>query len=500
MLDKIKLFLFHNLSVRQTVAKNTFWLGVSNVGGRLLRAIIIIYAARILGASEWGIFSYAVSLVALLAVFTDIGISPILIRETAKFRDNIKVRREILSTSFILKLILLALGILVILFIAPHITAEEGVKAILPIVVFILVFDTFREFSFSLIRALEKMEWEAFFYLITNVAIVAFGFIFLAISQTITAFTYAYALGTGIGMGVTMIVLRKDLRGLLSNFSFGLAKTILSAGWPFAISAVLGVLMINTDILLIGWLRSSEEVGLYSAAQRIVQLLYLLPGILAVALLPTFARFANRENQKLRSILEKTLGFVYMAAIPLSIGGFILGGEIINFIFGNSYAGASYPFKILIATIIIDFPVVILSGLVFAYNKQKSLIKYAAIGGISNVFLDVLLIPRFGIIGSAITTLVAQLLSNVYLWRVAKRVNHFRILPHLKKILIASLLMAVVVLLLKALAVHVLLVIGAGILTYFSLLFLFREPLFKEVRLILQPVASDEQASSEQNA
>lgn len=68
MLKRIKSFLFENQTVRQTVAKNTFWLTVSNVGGRLLRAVIIIYAARVLGAGEWGAFSYAITLAAFLTV------------------------------------------------------------------------------------------------------------------------------------------------------------------------------------------------------------------------------------------------------------------------------------------------------------------------------------------------------------------------------------------------------------------------------------------------
>src|SRR3989344_3725219 len=227
---KIKNLLFANRSVRQTVAKNTFCLGVSNIGGRLLRAIVIIYAARVLGASEWGVFSYAVSL-----------------------------------TAFFTKTVLLLLGLGVIFFATPYFMPNEKVRAILPLIAFIFAFDSIRDFGFSLVRSMEKMEWEAALYLLTNLAIVVFGFIFLASSSTVISFTAAYTAGAGIGMLATVYALRHHLRGVFSGFSRKLVPYILGSGWPFTLSAILGILMIDMDVLIIGWLRSAEEVGLYSA-------------------------------------------------------------------------------------------------------------------------------------------------------------------------------------------------------------------------------------------
>ncbi len=492
MLEKIKGLLFRNTSTRQTVAKNTFWLAISNVGGRLTRAIIIIYSARVLGAAEWGIFSYAVSLIAFIAVFTDIGISPILVRETAKAREDLGAQKKILSTSLYLKIVLLALGVLAVIFVAPHFMSitSESARTVLNIVIFILVFDTIREFGFSLVRAIEKMEWEAGLYLLTNAAIVIAGFVALYLSKSVVAFTFAYALGTGLGMVATVWALRGKISGVFSNFSLKLTKYILESTWPFAVSSFMGVLMINTDILIIGWLLSAEDVGLYSAGQRIVQLLYLLPSMMNTSLLPTFSCLANSDDKRLRSMLEMVLTFVFLAAIPIAIGGFILGKEIIAFVFGEGYIKSALSFQILMLTILIDFPAVILSSMVFAYNKQKSLMVYSAIGGISNVVFDLIFIPRFGITGSAVATLLAQFLSQIYLRRTAKKINYFKVLPHLKRVFTASAVMIIPIILLNAAGVHVLITIGAASLTYLGVLLLLKEPVVKEVKLILRPAVS----------
>ncbi|OGZ53388.1 MAG: hypothetical protein A3B25_02090 [Candidatus Ryanbacteria bacterium RIFCSPLOWO2_01_FULL_48_26] len=483
MFYKIKSFLFDNATMRQTVAKNVFWLSVSNFGGRFLRAAIIIYGARVLGTTEWGIFSYAISLVTFITVFVDAGVSQILVREFSKTPDPIS-QRQVISTSFLLKGALILIGVLGIVWLGPFLTSIEGVKALLPIVAFIFAFDNVREFGFSIVRASEKMQWEAGLYLLTNLAIVVFGFVFLRLSATVGAFTFAYALGTAVGMIATLYAVRKKLMGLFSNFKFAILRSILSSGWPLAISAVLGMLMINTDILLIGFFQSAHDVGLYSAAQRIVQLLYILPAVINVSLLPSFSRLAHKEDEKLQRILELTVPFTFLIAIPIAVGGILLGGQIIEFIFGNSYLDGTSSFQILLLTILIDFPVAILTNVAFAYGKQKSLMIYSGIGGLSNIILDLILIPRFGIVGSAWATLFAQVLSVAYLWRVIRSVSRPKVLPHLKKIIVSTGIMAVVVILATLTGAHVITATLAGIVVYTGMLFLFKEPLLKEIKSI----------------
>ncbi|MEK7077072.1 MAG: flippase, partial [Patescibacteria group bacterium] len=433
MFQKIKSFLLENQTVRQTVAKNTFWLAVSNIGGRLLRAVIIIYAARVLGAAEWGVFSYAIGLAALLTIFTDLGIGPTITRETAKIADP-GYKTRILSTAFFIKLAILAIGVNLVLFIAPHFTSIEKAKMILPIIAFVLIFDSLRQFGFSLIQALERMEWEAGLYLITNVAIVAFGFLFLTASPTVSSFTYAYALGTGVGMAATYFVLKDKLTGLFTQFSRKLVRTIFSSAWPFAVSTTMAGLMINTDIILIGYFLRAEDVGFYSAADRITQILYLLPAILAAATFPTIARLTS-EGTRVQTALERSMGIAFMLALPLALGGLLVAPDLVTLLFGNSYLPATLSLQILFLTMMLNFPSVFLMNAIFAFNEQKKLVLFAVIGGATNVILDLILIPFFGIAGSAWATFIAQLVSNIYLWRVMKKIGHFAILPRLVRII-----------------------------------------------------------------
>jgi O-antigen/teichoic acid export membrane protein len=483
MLEKIKGFLFKNKNTRQTVAKNTFWLTVSNFGGRIIKAAVIIYAARALGTAEYGIFSYAITLAGFMTLFMDPGINTVLMRESAKSSEN--ERSEFFSTIFVIKILLLIGGVSIIIFIGPYFSTLPGTAALLPIVAFVLMFDTLREFFMSLLRSMEKMEWEAAVFIFTNLAIVAFGFFFILRNPTAESLGWGYAIGTMLGALAAVILLRKYVRQITTHFKRKLIAPIVQAAWPFAVVGVLGLFLTNTDILIISWIKTASDVGIYSAAIRVIQMLYLVPGIIQLSILPLFSRLAKTDNARFRIALERSISLIFLISIPIAVGGVILGTQILSFIFGSAFAPGGMAFKLLLITLIVDFPGSIIVNAIFAYGHQRSLIITSAIGAISNVILDVILIPRFGMTGSAFGTLIAQTLSNGYLWYVMNKINPFSIPPHLKKILAATLVMALVTVALFFLHVELLIIIALSTLTYFAILLALREKLLTEINAVL---------------
>jgi O-antigen/teichoic acid export membrane protein len=479
MLAKIKRFFFKNSSTKQTIAKNTFWLSVSQFGGRLIRAIIIIYAARILGTAEYGVFSYAVTLAGFIGLFMDPGVNTVLMKETAKSSEE--NRRKTFSTTFAIKIALIFIGAGIIVFIGPYFSTLPGAKMLLPIAACILMFDTLREFFLSLLRGMERMEWDAGIFILTNIAVVILGLWFIIMSPTAAALGWGYALGTAIGSIAAIFVVWDYVKELFNRFSARLIVPILQSAWPFAITGALGLLFTNTDILIISWMKTASDVGIYSAAIRIIQVLYLVPGVIQLSTLPLFSRLANKDNEKFRSVLEQTVTTVFLASIPLAIGGVIVGTPLMSFIFGPAFAPGGLPFKLLAVTFIVDFPGAIIANAIFVYGHQKSLIITSALGGASNVLFDLLLIPRWGMTGSAVATLIAQTVSNGYLWYMMKKINYFTIIPHLKKIFAASVAMGIFSLLFVISGMNVLLNVAASVVVYVACLWVLREPILLQV-------------------
>ena len=458
----------------QSVAKNTFWLFFGQIFGRLARVAIIIYAARILGPASWGAFSYATSLVAFMTIFSDIGVSAIVTRESAK---NPEMGNKYFSTAFFIKLILLMIGAGILIFGAPLITKIEEAKSLLPIISLILIFDGLRNFGFVIGRAKEKMQWEGVNEILTNIVIAALGLFFLRLSPSSLSLTIGYTIATAVGFLLIIWQLKSYFRNLTAHFEYQLVKPILEMAWPIALAGSLGAIMINTDTIMLGWLRTAEEVGFYSAAQRPIQLLYMLPALFAVSLFPSLTKLAGSNREEFKKTLEGALKIVLLAALPISFSGIILGDQIINLLFGPAYQSSTVAFQILLGTILVIFPSAIINNAILANDQQKKFIAFSLVGAIGNILFNFLLIPILGIAGCSISTLVTQLIANSLMWKKMKEINKFEILTKIKKILVAAVLMAIGTAFLKVLGLNLILNLGISAIVYLLILKLQKEEL-----------------------
>lgn len=127
MLENIRSFLFENKTAKQTVAKNTIWLSISNFGGKIIKAAVIIYAARVLGTAGYGLFSYATTLAGFLTFVVDPGVNAILMRDGS--RTSLEDRKVLAGNAFLLRAAFIFIGVLVVIFIAPFFSTIPGESA-----------------------------------------------------------------------------------------------------------------------------------------------------------------------------------------------------------------------------------------------------------------------------------------------------------------------------------------------------------------------------------
>lgn len=429
MIKFLAKFLFQNGGVGQTIAKNTFWLFFGQMMSRLLRAVIVIYAARVLGAESWGAFSYALGVAAFLTIFSDIGINALITKEASRNPD---LKNKYIATAFWTKMALLAALVIGVIIGFPYLAKIPEASAIMHILIFVFAFDTLRDLGSAISRSMEKMEIESLINIFTNFAIVVLGLVFLIYQPTAESLAYAYAAGSGLGLLAIWFVLRKNFENIFKNFDGKLVKNILATAWPFGLMGLMGAINLNIDIIMIGWLRSAAEVGYYSAAQKPVLLLYIIPSLLASSVFPIMARMAKIAPQVVASLLEKAIAGVILLAIPVALAGVIFAYPIINLLFGAEYLPAVNAFRILIATVLVVYPSTLLGNAIFAFDSQKSFAIFVPTFAAFNIGFNFLFIPIMGITGAATATLISQFIANFLIWRKMNSLHELHIWPQVK--------------------------------------------------------------------
>lgn len=414
MLIKARSLLFTNTGLRQTVLKNAFWLFSGQTGGRAIRAIIVIYAARVLGTAGFGTASYALSLTGFFLIIADMGISSLLTKYAAQKPDE---RDRYFATLFVLKCICVSASFLMILVIGPFVAKIPEAAALLPLAGLVLVFDSLREFGLAMVRAREKMEYEAALSVITNITTVTASLIFLAIETSPRALLFGYATGSGFGLILALWALRSYLKKAVTHFESTLIRTLATQAFPLAMTALLGGTMLTVDMLMLGYLRPAEEVGLYSAVQKLIQIAYSIAGVAGISLFSTFSRLYVEDYQRFKELFSQAFRLMTAISAAIAVLGILFAEPALALVYGNAYAGGATAFRLLAATFFLLAPTEIGIHALLAAGKQKVFLYSAPIGAASNALLNAAFIPYWGITGAALSTLITQLAVNAYLWK-----------------------------------------------------------------------------------
>ena len=479
---KIKEIFLKNLNQKQIIVKNIFWLSLAQLLSKILKAGLIIYAARILGVNEYGRFALALSVVSALAVFGDLGISSLLARQLPK---KIKFQSQFLSTSFYLKLLFIFLFIFLVIF-SQIFNPSSKIKTLVFLLLIMGVFDNLLLFFYGISRGQQRMEKEALIFLLEVFITVSFGFFFLFTFPSAKNLALAYLIGSFSAFLSALYFFKNYLKKILFYFEKKFVKEILFSALPFAFAGIVGTFLTYTDVVMIGAiLKNSYLIGIYSAPLKIIRLLFIPAGLIAASILPVLSKESKKE-QSLK-LVRRSISLLFLLGFPLFFGGIILAKQIVIFLFGVQYLESAKIFSLLVFLPLLVYPTTIFGHLLFAYNLQIKNAIFSLIAAILNIFLNLILISKFSIYGAATATLISQFFNFVLFFFATKNLEKSSPITfsQIKNPLLASIPMAFFLLILKKFSFPLIPTIVFGATIYLFFLFLLKEPLLKEIKEIL---------------
>ena len=469
-------FLLRNSGTKQTIAKNTFWLAFSTVISKIIKYFLVVYAARILGATEYGVFSFALAFVALLSVVADLGISPLISREIAKGEKS-----EIhLSTALTLKLLLTILALVLVVILAFLIPQSPKIRLTILILAGYILVNGLSVFFYNCFYGRQEMQYQSWTEIIGVASTTILGIYLISLVPKAYFLAIAYLAGAVISLIIIYSLFRKKfkIRTRLSIDKQQWVK-IFNWSWPLALGGTFAFIYTNTDSLMMGFWHLFSQVGYYNAAQKIVAMAIIPANLIATSFFPALTKsYSNQEKEKMQKLFDYQNIVLLSLAIPIVVGGYILANGLIVRIYGASYQPAVLALRILILMGGISYLRASLGRPLFIYNQQRKTFWIAAWGAILNVALNTILIPRFGLYGAAWASVATFSFALVLIWYYVKRLTPLKIInrtlvKYSLVFLVSSILMGIVLKELAACNVNPFLKVGIGTVVYFSCLALF---------------------------
>lgn len=479
--------LFKNFDLKQTILKNIFWLVLGQIINKSCKFLLIIYAARILGANQFGSFSFIFSLIALFFIFVDLGSSFVLIRE---YNQNNFDKRKLISTSFYLKLFLIGISFSLSLIYFPFIK-DSLIKDIFIFMLFFFVIQSFFDFLTILARAIEKIEIESFGLIINGLITLFLGFLLLHFLPTVKNLILSYLISSLFALLVVVVFIIKFFPSifLFKYYDKNILKRIFYLGWSFAGLIIISTILASADIIILGFFKNPETVGNYSVGVKIIQVLFLIGSIINIVLFPVISRLCTYKEQ-VSIIIKKSNSFVLMIIIPLIFGGVLIADKLIPAFFGTQYLQGILSFQILILTLFPFYLISILEHLLLAKNLQTKVFKYNCLILFLNVILNLILIPKFSLYGAALTMVISYVFKFILILYLTKKNYQYSFFEFqsIIKYFIASILMSIFIFVILFLKISIWITIPLAILIYFFLLYILREARFFELLYLFKPI------------
>lgn len=486
----IKSLLFSNRTVKQTIFKNTFWLSIGMVVSKILGFLLLIYAARILGATGYGKFSFALAFVSLFAIFQDLGISTIVTREFAKEEEGQKHREQEEFHSLIsLEILISVAAFFLILFCSFFITAEPDIRRAILILALYSSMNSMILFFCCFFQARQRMEYQTWPVIVQAALATILGIFMLFRFPSIENLSYAYLLASVFAFIFIWILFDKKIFGLRIAWQGSVWRKFLLMSWPVAMMGLFGVLYNYIDSVMMGYWGMIAETGWYNAAYRIIFVVLIPMGLFSGSFYPVLSKFFKESKERLQKVWDYQVEIMILFALPLIVGGIVLAPRIIYFFYPFSFFPSILALQILI----------VMAGLVFIYrpffdvmiasNQQKSTFWITFFGALANILLNLFLIPKYSLYGASVATVITYIIIiSISIWLTIS-ITPIRI-PVLKFISVfiaaglSSTLMYFVISQPGIYNLNVFLSTLIGALTYFICLFFLRtitKPIYEKI-------------------
>jgi len=416
---------------------NTSWIFFEKLFRLLIGLFVGIYVARYLGPENFGILNYSVSFIALTTVFSSIAYRGVIVREVITDKINYD---KILFAAFMLNSAGLMFSILLTLSVNFFVNSGGAAYSVVLFILISIVFQPFMVISYFF-QANHRLKYVAISSVVgvTIAGMYRIYLIYMEADLEMFAITYVIE-----GFFTTLLLIYIYINKKYSthvnvnvNVNFKYLKKIFNDSYPLVISGVFVTIFLKIDQVMIKELSNFTEVGNYVAAVKISNVWTIFPVALSASLFPIVIRAYKKSTTFFYTRLASIYYVFIMLGLFATFFTYFYSSELILLLFGNEYVDAIPILRIHSLSIVLIFLMFITANYLVLKNEKKLILKTDIVTAISNVILNMFLIPKYGAYGASIATLISYALKLflVFSYKRNKKLLLIMTSPRLLKVI-----------------------------------------------------------------
>ena len=409
----------NNLIGRKVAKEASISFGGMGMGS-LFRYLFSIMMARWLGPQMLGIYSLGNAITRIGEIFGIMGLDNGVLRYVSREKEkNDNVRNSIYSSIKMGFISSIFIGLLLYFssdWIVLNLFNEDTfLSTVIKVYALTLPFTVTTLIASFATQGFKILKYKVFVNQIVNpftllltmiLSYVFFGVNVAILAPTVVSAVIGFFLILHYLNGFVDVSVSKVLNAKFDN-------KILRFSLPLMFVSAIGIIMHWTDIIMLGILKDAKDVGLYHPVERTAGLIRMILFAFASIFAPLFSQYFHEKNQtKMLEVFQLSTKWILLTSLPLFIF-LILFSNTILMLFGSEFGNNSLALPILTVGIMIQAVFGLGSPSLTMSGFQKYNLINALVALFTNIFLNIMLIPQFGIAGAAMGTTIALFLISL---------------------------------------------------------------------------------------
>jgi len=432
------------MNVSAKVARNSLWLIAQPFILNVVSLFAIAFVVRALGKSDYGKLTLALSFIAMFLPLANMGLRAVTVRAIAQDRERASsFTHKVLASRALLAIVTVAVVALCVNLMAYEPRTRLVVYIISGTILTQAVSSTLQD----VFQGFERMSYVAYSQFIGgvlvplgSVAMVFAGYALLAVSTV-------YLAASTLTMVVAWRLAVRVVGTIEFEFDLAFFKDSLSRAAPFFWPTIVTVMGAKAGTIILSLLADDASVGLYGAANSLVERLAIIPDGICTAIYPTMVVLHRESPRECMRLFRRFFEYLMMLGLPIALGAALLARPIMLLVFGSSYVVAAPVLSILAAGLCVNFLTSIQWWTLGVIHEERRYAMVSVIATSSYVVANLILVPLLreqgtawaNLAGAAATLFVLScLIKKLY---VRETIKWSRLL----RILLANVLMAALV-------------------------------------------------------
>jgi O-antigen/teichoic acid export membrane protein len=403
---------------------NTIWLSVERVLRMVVALVVGVWVARYLGPQKFGILNYAQSLVVLVTAISTLGLDSIVTRSLVREPEK---SSTILGTSFALRLIGAVAAIIMLTILVWSLALETNTRTIVFIISLSIALQSLNVIDLYY-QSISKSKFVVYGNFMASFVSSVVKVILILNNASLEAFAVTAILDQLlIVLGLVYFFQRHERSLFKWKVDTKLMRAMLSQSWPLMFSGISIMIGMRIDQVMIGEMMDESEVGIYAVGVKLAEVFNFIPMVIAQSFFPKVIEM-DFDSQRRKFIMLIRAIFWGLVALAVSVN--LVSHFAVDTLYGVAYHRSTTVVNVLIWAIPCTFLNIITTSLLLKVSQTRLIMLKQFTVTCINIALNIILIPRYGIVGAACATLVAEsslllfeLFARKYLWILKLRLQ-----------------------------------------------------------------------------